>query len=153
MDADKSDLHVKALYRTAKACLALEKPDEAYQCIERGLKMDPKNAALKSLIQQVDKIVTKLKQDEEKKRLRDEKKNSETEVLVTEVEKRNVKLYGGVTVRDLILDQKSPLPVPSPATLFPKPQEFDYKIHIDPETSSLVWPMIIVYSSWATGLR
>mmetsp|Transcript_64106 Transcript_64106/g.185799 ORF Transcript_64106/g.185799 Transcript_64106/m.185799 type:complete len:431 (+) Transcript_64106:88-1380(+) len=43
---DFSPEHVKALYRLARACLQLDEFDECEEALQRGLKVDAKNAAL-----------------------------------------------------------------------------------------------------------
>jgi predicted Zn-dependent protease len=61
---------VKALYRSAKACFALDKVDEADDAISRAIKEDPENNAFQKLRCDIIKrkeIVTTRKTEEEKK--------------------------------------------------------------------------------------
>ncbi|KAK6537728.1 hypothetical protein TWF694_011896 [Orbilia ellipsospora] len=41
--------NIKAWYRSARACLALDRLHEAEDCVQRGLAIDPKNTSLKTI--------------------------------------------------------------------------------------------------------
>ncbi|KAK3324699.1 hypothetical protein B0T19DRAFT_492527 [Cercophora scortea] len=61
--------NVKALYRSARALLAVGKVDEAADAAKRGLEIDPSNAALKTTAAEVEKktLETKARLDKEKR--------------------------------------------------------------------------------------
>jgi hypothetical protein len=73
----KEEKNVKALYRSAKACLALDKVDEADDAISRAMESDPANASFRSFKADISKrkgIVHARTKEEEAKlsRRRDE---------------------------------------------------------------------------------
>ncbi|KAK9466721.1 hypothetical protein V1512DRAFT_263263 [Lipomyces arxii] len=41
--------NAKAYYRSARACLAIDKIDDAHECIERGLEIEPNSSSFKDL--------------------------------------------------------------------------------------------------------
>lgn len=45
----KDGKNIKALYRSAKACLAIDKLDEAEDAITRAMNLDPSNSTFQSL--------------------------------------------------------------------------------------------------------
>ncbi|KAK9382727.1 uncharacterized protein V2V93DRAFT_365846 [Kockiozyma suomiensis] len=62
--------NAKAYYRTAKACLAIDKISEAQECVDRGLKLEPKSTYFKELgikIFQRENYLLKLEQQETKR--------------------------------------------------------------------------------------
>ena len=68
--------HVKALYRSARALLVLERLDEAHDCCEHALAVDPDNAAVKDVKQ---KIIKRKEQVETRKRQKEEREREEKE--------------------------------------------------------------------------
>ncbi|KAK7202786.1 hypothetical protein BZA70DRAFT_285024 [Myxozyma melibiosi] len=64
--------NAKAYYRTAKACLAIDKISEAQECIERGLKLEPKSSYFKELgikVFQRENYLLKLEQQQNKREI------------------------------------------------------------------------------------
>ncbi|KAH8804653.1 hypothetical protein F5884DRAFT_796784 [Xylogone sp. PMI_703] len=83
--------NIKAYYRSARALLALNKIKEADDACARGLELDPENAALKAIAQE---IIKKNNQEQEKKkkelkRLMDERKKEK--MLQTALTARGIK--------------------------------------------------------------
>src|SRR5271168_2513881 len=79
--------NIKALYRSAKACFALEKMEEAEDAVSHALKLDPKNSPAKMLltdIQQRRNVVDSRNQATQSReaRKRDEERTLKTALQV-----------------------------------------------------------------------
>lgn len=70
--------NVKALYRSARALLALDRVDEAHDCCEHALAVDADNAAVKAVrekcLKRKEQIEAKQRQKEERERREKEEK-------------------------------------------------------------------------------
>lgn len=73
--------NVKAWYRSARACFALDKIAEARDCIHRGLDIDESNAALKALSEKVEKRAAYVKQVEDDRKERERVKRAKETAL------------------------------------------------------------------------
>ncbi|KAK9457317.1 hypothetical protein V1511DRAFT_493305 [Dipodascopsis uninucleata] len=63
----RSPLNAKAYYRSARACLAIDKIDDAKECIERGLEIEPQSSYfsdLKIKVMQRENYLMKVRQQE-----------------------------------------------------------------------------------------
>ncbi|OCK79220.1 TPR repeat protein-like protein [Lepidopterella palustris CBS 459.81] len=82
--------NVKALYRSALACFALDKLPEASDACTRGLYIDPSNAALKALTSKVSSRKSHLDSIERERREREERKAAEERALKLALMSRNI---------------------------------------------------------------
>lgn len=119
--------NVKAFYRSSSALLALDKVAEALDACTRGLNIDLKNTAMKTLmtkIQARDKALSALRQKEQKKA---EQAKREWTMLDTALRARNI----------LVRNKAQP------------PDLEDAVIHLAPDplspTSTLHFPVILLY--------
>lgn len=93
--------NVKAYYRSGVACLALDKIPEATDACDLGLKIDPSNAALKTLQTKVASRKTHLEALEKARREREEKAGSERATLSLALRARGIKAKGTEQAPDL----------------------------------------------------
>ncbi|KAF1985729.1 TPR repeat protein-like protein [Aulographum hederae CBS 113979] len=84
--------NIKAYYRSASACLALDKIPEAEDACQRGLEIDDKNAALKTLKTRIAERKTLLETQERKRRDREERIAREKATLKQALKQRNISL-------------------------------------------------------------
>ncbi|KAK5161592.1 hypothetical protein LTR04_004115 [Oleoguttula sp. CCFEE 6159] len=82
--------NVKAWYRSASACLALDKIPEAEDSCARGLEIDPDNAALRLLHNKVGKRKEHVESLERERRKREERKRAEERALKVALKGRNI---------------------------------------------------------------
>lgn len=82
--------NVKAWYRSATACFALDKIPEAEDACSRGLEVDPQNAALKTLSTKIAKRKKHLEDLERTRREREERKRNEEAALKSALKSRNI---------------------------------------------------------------
>ncbi|KAK6346974.1 hypothetical protein TWF696_007069 [Orbilia brochopaga] len=83
--------NVKAWYRSARACLALDKIQEAYDCVQRGLAVDASNVALKALASQVANREKVIAASQSARQERDRISNAKSTALRKALEMRNIK--------------------------------------------------------------
>lgn len=81
---------MKAWYRAASACLALDKIPEALDACESGLKFESANAALETLLARVQKRQRHLAELERGRREREERAATEESTLRLALKQRNV---------------------------------------------------------------
>lgn len=118
--------NLKALYRSARACIAVDRLDEAQDVLERGLLLDPENVGLK---QQLAALEKKLKAALDKRQREDERRHKES------TEARNIVL--ALSQRNIIVTKSSR-----------PPDAGDGKICLsDPadSMSALVFPTVFLY--------
>ncbi|TKX20088.1 Hsp70/Hsp90 co-chaperone CNS1 [Elsinoe australis] len=82
--------NVKAWYRSATACLALDKVPEAEDACSRGLEFDPSNAALKTLSTKIAARKKYLEDLRDARRKREERERKEQEALKVALKARNI---------------------------------------------------------------
>ncbi|KAF4548920.1 Hsp70/Hsp90 co-chaperone-like protein [Elsinoe fawcettii] len=82
--------NVKAWYRSATACLALDKLAEAEDACARGLQVDAANVALKTLGEKIAKRTKYVKDLEEARSKREERKRAEATNLQQALKTRNI---------------------------------------------------------------
>ncbi|KAJ1984070.1 HSP70/90 co-chaperone [Dimargaris verticillata] len=119
--------NVKALYRSARACLALEKFEEAIECCKWGLAFGPDNKSLNRLLEEVVKAESTAKA-REAKRLAAEAEAREQQQRLTEA----------LAVRNVRMSDQS-----YGSHAWDKPS--DYQVKLDPQTNQLVWPVALLY--------
>lgn len=83
-------LNIKAWYRSASACLALDKLPEAEDACARGLEADPSNTALPPLAAKISKRMAYVAQVERQRREREERKRREENTLKHALKSRNI---------------------------------------------------------------
>ncbi|KAH7060444.1 hypothetical protein B0J12DRAFT_708291 [Macrophomina phaseolina] len=84
--------NVKAWYRSASACLSLDKIPEAEDSCERGLAIDANNAALKALKIKIATRKKHLEETDRKRKEREAKRRNEENALQLALRARNIKL-------------------------------------------------------------
>lgn len=89
--------HTKALYRSARALLALDRVDEAHDCCVHALAVDPENEPVKAIqkkcIARKEQIEAKQRQKEEKERKeQEEKMRLEQAFKVNKTQKRGTRI-------------------------------------------------------------
>ncbi|KAI8146367.1 hypothetical protein BJV82DRAFT_510627 [Fennellomyces sp. T-0311] len=117
--------HVKALYRSARALFALDRLDEAHDCCEHALAVDPDNAIVKDVKQ---KIIKRKEQVEARKQQKEEKERQEKEKkerLEQAFKDRKIKF----DIKDREVREKA-------------------NIELDPETNTLSWPVFFLYPQY-----
>lgn len=82
--------NVKAFYRSATACLALDKLPDASDACDRGLVLDPNNAALKALRTKITARIQYIESVEKARREREAKVASERVTLNLALKARNI---------------------------------------------------------------
>ncbi|EMC95540.1 hypothetical protein BAUCODRAFT_24588 [Baudoinia panamericana UAMH 10762] len=82
--------NVKAWYRAASACLALDKMPEAEDACSRGLAVEPSNCALQSLLAKINKRRDHLAELEQTRRERDERSARDKATLQRALKQRNI---------------------------------------------------------------
>lgn len=118
--------NIKALYRSSRACIAVDRLDEAQDVLTRGMLLDPEN---KSMKQQLDVLENKLKTALDKRKRDDEraaKERTEATNIATALRQRNISIV------------KTARP----------PDMGDAKVYLsDPSdsSSSLVFPTVFLY--------
>lgn len=119
--------NVKAYYRSCSALLALDKLAEASDACTRGLALDPKNAALKTLESKIDVKKEILGAAERKKQQQAERAQKAKVLLATALRARNIRTR---------------------STAQPPDME-DATIHLAPDplspTSTLHFPVVLLY--------
>ncbi|KAJ1964883.1 HSP70/90 co-chaperone [Dipsacomyces acuminosporus] len=136
----------KALFRSAKACLALAKFEEAVECCRWGLGMDSDN-----------KDLLKLQKEVEATRAKHERKIEEREERRRKLEERREKVKRAVEIRNLKFDttRKSKPKDGSDdevdaeegrrRTLHPWENDSDRQVSLDEESGHLQWPAFFLY--------
>ncbi|KAK6343204.1 hypothetical protein TWF730_010804 [Orbilia blumenaviensis] len=121
-------LNVKALYRSAQACLALDKIPEAEDCVQRGLVIDKYNSSLKAIQEKITsrkEVLVKLQQANLE---RDRLSKAKTVALERALQVRNV-LQRTTSTRPPSLPEDAVVQLQNP---------------LDPE-SCLCFPVVILY--------
>jgi len=98
--------NVKAYYRSAQACLALDKIPEATDACDRGLDVDPSNAALKALATRIADRKARIEELERKRRERERRLALEMSCLAAALTQRGIRLKeskgGGPDMEDAV---------------------------------------------------
>ncbi|KAI9209518.1 uncharacterized protein BJ171DRAFT_418357 [Polychytrium aggregatum] len=132
--------NVKAYYRSAKACLALDKYEEALDCCERGLLHDPQN---KALVAEKGKVVKKMAERDEKQR-----RQREREALKKQQEER---IKAAIELRGIRLITNAPKIDPDTEEVTktaPHPLADEHRVRFDAGSDQLVWPVLFLYPEY-----
>ncbi|CAG8565812.1 5008_t:CDS:2 [Scutellospora calospora] len=117
--------NIKAFYRSAKALYALDKIDQALDCCEHGLRIEPNNVALQQLKETCIKQTEILNQKAIIKEERERKDRETKEALENAIKMRNIKM-----------ETTSNTPT-SP-----------HSVYLDAETQQLIWPVFFLYPEY-----
>lgn len=104
--------NVKAWYRSATACLALDKIAEAEDACSRGLEVDAENAALNTLSGKITKRKQHLETMDEKRREREKRALQEQTTLKVALKSRNIPTRTttkGPDMEDAVMHLEDPL--------------------------------------------
>lgn len=82
--------NIKAWYRSASACLALDKIPQAEDACSRGLEIDSNNNALKALETKIQNRKTHLEEVDKKRKEREERAKAEANTLKLALKSRNI---------------------------------------------------------------
>ncbi|RKP25318.1 hypothetical protein SYNPS1DRAFT_28945 [Syncephalis pseudoplumigaleata] len=113
---------VKAYYRSAKACRSLERIEEAMDACQRGLEIEPDNAALIKEKEAIVALQQKLEAKQQAKAQRDEAERIEKERIAQAIQDRGIRMI-----------TRPPVP------------DNPHQVHLDPESGSLQWPVFFLY--------
>jgi hypothetical protein len=151
--------NVKAFYRSASACLSLDKIPEASDACTRGLAIDPANASLKALLTKITTRKAYIDSVEKTRREREEKAASERATLNLALRSRGIKTRKTKEAPDLedaeiklenSLDPSSKLSFPV-LILYPAHSQSDF-IKAFAETDTLKEHLDYIFPlPWDTG--
>jgi hypothetical protein len=136
--------NVKAWYRAASACLALDKVNEALDACQSGLTYEPQNAALASLLTKAEARKARLEELDRTRLERDKRHQLEQETLRIALKARNIptrntdrppEMPEAAVALDDPLDASSTLKFPL-MFLYPMHSQTDF-IQAFPETDSI----------------
>lgn len=122
--------NIKAHYRSALALFTLDKVYESLDVCYRGLKLDPSNKAMKSLLEKVQARSRIKEEQDRKRRAEQEKAKKEKVMLATALKARNIKIRGSVKPPEMedAAIRLAPDPL-SPKSLLEFPVMFLYPMH------------------------
>ncbi|GAB7341131.1 hypothetical protein MBLNU457_7436t1 [Dothideomycetes sp. NU457] len=122
--------NVKAWYRSASACLALDKLPEAEDAARRGLLVDQNNAALKTVSEKILKRKTYLEKMAKERQEREDRKRQEETTLKIALKARNIPIRttkAAVDMEDAAISLENPI---DPASTLNVPVLFLYPVHM-----------------------
>ncbi|KAI9501675.1 HSP70/90 co-chaperone [Coemansia spiralis] len=123
----------KALYRSAKACIALDKFDEADECCKWGLGLDPENKELLNVQKQA---IEARKGHDRKTKAREERERQKTE--------QRDRLCKAIGIRNLLtFDASSEKKKTKDTYLWEN--ESGRQVVLDENTGHLLWPVFFLY--------
>ncbi|KAG9307749.1 hypothetical protein G9A89_023314 [Geosiphon pyriformis] len=117
--------NVKALFRSVKALYMLDKIEEALDCCEHGLAIEPDNKALQLEKQKILKHKVCLNKKKEEKQERERKEYEQKVALEKVIKDRNIRI---TTTRDA---PNSP-----------------HSVYLESETQQLIWPVFFLYPEY-----
>lgn len=122
--------NIKAYFRSATACLALDKLDEAADACSIGLSLDAQNSALKTLSHKISARKTHLEQLERARREREQRKAAEAHALALALKARNIRTRTTVRPPSDMEDAQIKLEAPlDPASTLSIPVLLLYPLH------------------------
>ncbi|KAI9295661.1 TPR-like protein [Neoconidiobolus thromboides FSU 785] len=130
--------NVKACYRSAKALYYLERVNEAKDCCEFGLNIDPENAPLKKLLEQIISLKNKL---DEKERVKKEKEEAEAlriKELQDALKQHTNSSHQASNIRFVDSNDK----------LYQPDLKADNSVTYDRESQQLIWPVFFLYPEY-----
>ncbi|KAJ2384290.1 HSP70/90 co-chaperone [Coemansia sp. RSA 2611] len=128
---------VKALFRSAKACVALEKFEEARECCKWGLNIEPQNKELAAMQTQVEEAVAR-----HERRAREREERGRQKELAREQLKQAIEIRS-----ELVFDTSSDKKKRSEDTPVSYPWENDSErqVELDRDSGHLLWPVFFLY--------
>ncbi|TPX36182.1 hypothetical protein SmJEL517_g01638 [Synchytrium microbalum] len=124
-----SPKNVKAFYRSARACTALERFEEAVDCCERGLEIDPTNDALKRELEVIETKRGEAVKHQEAKRAQQLEIQAQDQALSDALKARNIRsIETGSGIH---------------------PAAEDHHILLDPATNTLSIPVLFLYPEYS----
>ncbi|KAJ2689208.1 HSP70/90 co-chaperone [Coemansia spiralis] len=128
---------VKALFRSAKACVALEKFEEAKECCKWGLNIEPQNKELAAMQTQVEEAVAR-----HERRAREREERGRQKELAREQLKQAIEIRS-----ELVFDTSSDKKKRSEDTPVSYPWENDSErqVELDRDSGHLLWPVFFLY--------
>jgi len=147
--------NVKACYRSASACLSLDKLPEAQDACEFGLRLDPSNAPLKALSEKISNRSAYIAKVEVDRKAREEKAASERATLALALKARNVTVRTTTDespdLEDAKIQLQNPLDASSPLSypcliLYPAHSQTDFikqfhELQTLPEHLEYIFPL------------
>ncbi|KAJ3289933.1 hypothetical protein HK104_007120 [Borealophlyctis nickersoniae] len=133
--------NIKAYFRSAKALYALERMEEALDCCDLGLKVDPKNKALQGEREKIVKRKQALEELALRRRLKEEKKREEEEKLEQAIKARGIRMITTSENRDADSDSDAET---ARRPRYEHPLDPDHRVKIGP-SGLLTWPVMFIY--------
>ncbi|KAJ1679902.1 HSP70/90 co-chaperone [Spiromyces aspiralis] len=129
--------NVKALFRSAKACYALEKLDEAIECCDWAQRIDSNNSAVQALRARSEAKREELAELERRRREREEKEREQRRLLENAIAIRNLKFERRT--------KPSEEEGESEAERQPWENNSERQVQLNQETGHLLWPVFFLY--------
>ncbi|KAJ1895866.1 HSP70/90 co-chaperone [Kickxella alabastrina] len=123
----------KALFRSAKACLALRKFEEARECCKWGLEVDPSNRELVRLQAQIKDTV-----EAEERKVREREEREREKARVRDLLRRAVEIRKGLTFDNTGSKGRA-------KDAYPWENSSDREVVLDESTGHLLWPAFFLY--------
>nr|CAG8583942.1 12333_t:CDS:2 [Entrophospora candida] len=117
--------NIKAFYRSAKALYMLDKLDEALDCCDHALLIDPNNLAMQK---EKEKCINH-------KKVLDEKRRKQLELELKKREEK-IALEKAIKIRDIQMESTSNAP------------DSPHSVHLHPESQQLIWPVFFLYPEY-----
>ncbi|KAJ1852802.1 HSP70/90 co-chaperone [Coemansia sp. RSA 2703] len=121
----------KALFRSARACLALEKFDEARECCKWALDVQPENQEVLKLQALIDQ-----RQKAFERKVAEQKQREETRARQRAMLKEAIEIRKGLTFDSSVARKKDSLPWES---------DSPRQVHLDESSGHLLWPVFFLY--------
>ncbi|KAJ1919698.1 HSP70/90 co-chaperone [Mycoemilia scoparia] len=135
--------NIKALFRSAKACYFLEKLEEAIDCCDIGLKIDPENTALTTLRTRCIARKEELDTMERKRQERREKRQKERKLLAEAIKIRGLKFE--VRKPTSANESDDELGDEEGEKLDPWENKSGKQVILDENSGHLAWPVFFLY--------
>ncbi|KAJ2745755.1 HSP70/90 co-chaperone [Coemansia sp. BCRC 34301] len=132
----------KALFRSARACVALEKFDEAKECCKWGLDIEPDNKELAALQVQVGEAVAR-----HERRAREREERQRQKDLLREQLKQAIEIRSELAF-DTSRDKKKRAEEEGAAAslaCYPWENNSARQVELDQSTGHLLWPVFFLY--------
>ncbi|KAJ3004706.1 hypothetical protein HKX48_001077 [Thoreauomyces humboldtii] len=139
--------NLKAYYRSIKALVALDKLDEALDCCELALQIDPRNAAIMTEQSKAVKKKALLDETRQSRMEREARKAEEERRLQEAIKSRGINMTTSRPTRrsnnnDDSEDETISLP---PTSSFVHPSQGDHRPTFDSTTDTLSFPVVFLY--------
>jgi hypothetical protein len=147
MTPPSEPVHVKALYRSAKALMGLGEWDESTRALDRAIELKPNDDVLEALRGEITTARLRAEKDRLRKSERDQHRLAHHESVARMLAESKISFPARPTFLpvDLGAHLKIDTNMPSPAALFPLPVDFDYKITVDVDSQTLEFPVILLF--------